>query len=269
MSSTAVFGWNAARDLNTPDAASNDDPTGIWSNGTTMWVADFTDGKIYAYKMSDKSRDAGKDFDRSGLQIMIRDNDPRLSREETLDTPYGTWSDGTTMWTVDPFDRKIYAYDMSTKARDAGKDFDTLTAANNDGPRGIWSDGTTMWVADSGNDKIYAYRMSDKSRDAGKDFDTLKSAGNTTPSGIWSDGSIMWVADSLDRRIYAYRMTNKSRHSSKDFITLDAAGNDDPTGIWSDGSIMWVADGLTPSSTPITCRPTWRQRWRTRYPTRT
>ena len=48
-------------------------------------------------------------------------------------------------------DSKIYAYSLATKARDSGKDFDTLAGAGNNNPRGIWSDGTTMWVADRGD----------------------------------------------------------------------------------------------------------------------
>ena len=62
--------------------------------------------------------------------------------------PEGIWSDGTTMWVADSFDDKIYAYSLATKARDSGKDFDTLAGAGNNFPEGIWSDGTTMWVAD-------------------------------------------------------------------------------------------------------------------------
>ena len=49
------------------------------------------------------------------------------------ESPYGIWSDGTTMWVVDPLDLKIYAYNLSTKARDAAKDFNTLDAAGNMG----------------------------------------------------------------------------------------------------------------------------------------
>ena len=110
--------------------------------------------------------------------------------------PEGIWSDGTTMWVADSFDDKIYAYSLATKARDSGKDFDTLAAAGNNNPTGIWSDGTTMWVADSLDDKIYAYSLATKARDSGKDFDTLAGAGNNNPGGIWSDGTTMWVADS-------------------------------------------------------------------------
>ena len=35
----------------TLETVGNYDPRGIWSDGTTMWVADENDGKIYAYYM--------------------------------------------------------------------------------------------------------------------------------------------------------------------------------------------------------------------------
>ena len=221
-------GRDAGRDFDTLVAASNDTPSGIWSNGTTMWVADYSDAKLYAYKMSDKSRDAAKDF--NTLAAAGNGN------------PHGLWSDGTTMRVSDWTDDKLYAYKMSDKSRDATKDFDTLSAAGNDGPQGLWSDGTTMWVVDNTDDKLYAYKMSDRSRDAGKDFGTLKAAGNDNPTYIWSDGTTMWVADYSDAKIYAYKMSDKSRDAGKDFNTLAAAGNGNPHGLWSDGATMWVAD---------------------------
>ena len=95
--------------------------------------------------------------------------------------PLGIWSDGETMWVVDFIEEKIYAYDLATKARVPGKDFDTLKAAGNAWPQGIWSDGETMWVVDFIEEKIYAYDLEipTKARVPGKDFDTLKAAGET------------------------------------------------------------------------------------------
>ena len=52
------------------------------------------------------------------------------------------------MWVSDYVDDKIYAYDLTTKARDASKDFDTLSDAGNENPDGIWSNNITMWVSD-------------------------------------------------------------------------------------------------------------------------
>ena len=221
-------GRDAAKDFNTLDAAGNDNPVGLWSNGTTMWVANDTDAKLYAYKMSDKSRDAAKDF--NTLSAAGNGN------------PHGLWSDGATMWVSDYTDDILYAYKMSDRSRDAAKDFDTLSAAGNNVPQGLWSDGTTMWVVDYTDGKIYAYKMSDKSRDAAKDFNTLDAAGNDNPTYIWSNGTTTWVADWTDGKIYAYKMSDKSRDAAKDFDTLSAAGNGAPHGLWSNGATMWVAD---------------------------
>ena len=225
---TADYGWKADDDLDGLIAAENTDPRGVWSNGTTIWVSDSVDNKIYAYRISDKARDPNEDFD-------------------TLDAasnhqPSGIWSDGMTMWVSDTNDDKIYAYNLTTKAHDASKDFDTLRAESNVSPTGIWSDGTTMWVADEFESKLYAYQMSNKERDSGKEFNNLSLPTFGLPKGIWSDGHTMWVADSFNERIYAYRMSDKVSDSGRRFNTLDAAGNDDSFGIWSDGQTMLVAD---------------------------
>ena len=202
-------------------AATNGYPTGIWSDGTTMWVADFEDAKLYAYRMSDRSRDSGKDF--------------------TLDaangSPVGIWSDGTTMWASDFTDAKLYAYRMSDRSRDSGKDFNTLSAAGNKFPEGIWSDGTTMWVVDTGNDTVFAYDLSTRAWDFEKDI-TL-GPGHDSPMGVWSNGSTMWVSDWRDAKLYAYSMSDRSRDAGKDFA-LDA-DDESYEGIWSAGSMMWVA----------------------------
>ena len=230
------YGWNAIEDFNTLNAADNDYPTGIWSDGTTMWVADSQDDKLYAYRLSTSARDEAKDIN-------------------ALDTagntsPDGIWSDGTTMWVADSQDDKLFAYSLSTGARDDTGDFNTLGAAGNQYPTGIWSDGTTTWVVDSQDDKIYAYNLATKVRDAAKDFNTLRtlSGGNRTLSGIWSDGTTMWVVvdravhGSLDDKIYAYDLSTKARDETKDFNGLTSAGNEEPSGIWSDGTTLWVAN---------------------------
>ena len=59
---TDDYGWQAALDLDGLIAAGNAIPRGIWSDGTTMWVADPADAKLYAYN-TDGTHDSGKDFD--------------------------------------------------------------------------------------------------------------------------------------------------------------------------------------------------------------
>lgn len=91
-----------AQDFNTLSGAGNDNLKGIWSDGETMWVADFQgiedheENKIYAYNLKAKSREAAKDFN----TLNAAGNDRAR----------GIWSDGKTMWVADQTDGKIYAY---------------------------------------------------------------------------------------------------------------------------------------------------------------
>ena len=222
------YARDPAKDINTLDTAGNDTPVGIWSDGITMWVADYDDHKLYAYNLSTSVRDPARDFNTlNGVGN---------------DKPTAIWSDGITMWVADNSDDKLYAYNLSTRARDPAKDFNTLDAAGNETPVGIWSDGVTMWMADFVDVKLYAYNLSTRARDPARDFNTLDAAGNETPVGIWSNGITMWVADGIDDKLYAYNLSTSVRGPARDFNTLDAAGNNKPTDIWSDGATMWVAD---------------------------
>ena len=192
---TGAFDRKPSEDFDGLEAAGIYSSTGIWSDGVTMWVV--YGEWIYAYDLASKARIPGKDFDIETLQAAGNRD------------PYGIWSDGETMWVADRarIDPKIYAYDLASKARVPGKDFDSeiLWRAGNRDPGGIWSDGVTMWVAGSG--KIYAYDMTTKARIPGKEFETLRAAGNWS-GGIWSDGVTMWVShpDFRNPKIYAYNM---------------------------------------------------------------
>ena len=184
-----LYGYNittklrdSGKDLSLTD--DNGDPEGIWSEETTLWVADDGDDKLYGYNITTKLRDSNKDF-----ELAVGNDSPR-----------GICSDGITLWVADDGNDKIYGYKLSDKSRDLGKDFDL--AVGNDAPRGIWSDESTLWVADAVNDKIYAYNLSDKSRDSEKDFDLA--VFNDAPRGIWSDETTLWVADDGNDKIYAY-----------------------------------------------------------------
>ena len=221
------FARNATKDFNTLVGAGNTTPVGIWSDGTTMWVSDFSDIDIYAYNLATGARDPDKEFSNVGsFDDGIR----------------GIWSDGITMWVVDTGDPKIFAYNLLTKARDPSKDISTLAGAGNTSPSGIWSDGITMWVSDTaGGGKIYAYNLATKARDESKEFSNVSSDDDTI-QGIWSDGTTMWVVDTADPKIFAYNLVTKARNATKDFNTLVGAGNTTPVGIWSDGTTMWVVD---------------------------
>ena len=209
------------KDFNTLQAAGNESPDGIWSDGTTMWVSDFSNTKGYAYNMATKAHDASKDISFTGNIV-----------------PLTMGSDGTTMWIADVVTTsKLLAYSISGKSRDASKDI-TLHA-DNTYSSSLWSNGTTMWVADGTDDYIYAYTITTGARDTGKEIDLHSD--NDASNGLWSDGVTMWVSDLNDDKLYAYKMSDGSRDSAKDYSDL-GSDTDDIYGIWSDGTTMWVVE---------------------------
>ena len=198
----------------------NGSPRGIWSDGTTVWVVDPTDDKIYAYALADGARQANKEFD------LHSDNS----------SSQASWSNGSTVWVVDFDDRKLYAYALADGARQASKDI--ALNSDNSVPPGIWSNGSTIWVADTSDDKLYAYALADGARQANREFDLHSD--NSRPYGIWSDGSTVWVGDYRDHKLYAYALAGGARQAGKD-IALNS-DNEHSRGVWSNGSTIWVAD---------------------------
>ena len=135
-------------------------PSYLWTNGTTIWVADPIGNKLFAYRLSDGNRQDSRDITLHADNIAAA----------------GIWSDGTTIWVLDGNQTRLYAYALAGGARQESQEFDLHSS--NDHPTGIWSDGYTMWVGDTFDDKLYAYFLETGQRRARLDFNTLRGIGN-------------------------------------------------------------------------------------------
>ena len=69
-----IFAYNlstksrdSSKDFDTLLAAENKNPVGLWSDGTTMWVADSQDGKLYAYNQPLSANNKLKRLELSGV----------------------------------------------------------------------------------------------------------------------------------------------------------------------------------------------------------
>ena len=135
------FEWTVTRDIEELDGG-NDRATGVWSDGTTLWVADNADGAgdaVYAY-----DRESGE-----------RVEEREFALHETNRAPRGFWSDRSVVWVSDSGRERLFAYDLATGERLEEREF-ALAAGNSDA-RGIWSDEETMWVLDGRADALFAY----------------------------------------------------------------------------------------------------------------
>ncbi len=220
------FEWNVTGDIDPLDSA-NSDATGLWGDGTTLWVGQNGDGTkdgVFAYDLTSHERVADLEFD--------------LAEENRA--PRGVWSDHETMWVSDSGQDRVFAYDLESGERLEDLEFEF--AARNRDARGIWSDGEVMWVLDDSRRTIFSYAV--ESGESTGDY-ALDSS-NSEPHGIWSDGFAIWVSDGTERRIFAYVQQGQglTRVTDEEFPNreLTRAGNNSPRGIWSDGVLMYVVD---------------------------
>ena len=235
------FEWNVTRDIEELDGG-NDRATGLWSDGTTLWVADNADGAgdaVYAYDRASGERLSEREFELA----------------EANRAPRGFWSDRSVVWVSDSGRERLFAYDLATGERLEEREF-ALAAGNSDA-RGIWSDEETMWVLDGRTDALFAYALASGELLAEYALDSA----NDDPRGIWSDGVTIWVSDHGAKRLIAYRLPvlpdtetdpgeedadddarELERVRDEEFTELSKASNNSPRGIWSDGEVMYVAD---------------------------
>ena len=235
------FEWNVKRDIEELDGG-NDRATGVWSDGTTLWVADNADGaddSVYAYDLATGERVESREF----------------ALADTNRAPRGIWSDGETVWVSDSGRERLFAYRLADGERVEEREF-ALAEGNSDA-RGIWSDEETMWVLDGRADALFAYDFESGELLAEYALD----AANDDPHGIWSDGVTIWVSDHGAKRLIAYRLPvlpdaetdsgaqgadddarELERVRDEEFSKLSRASNNSPRGIWSDGDVMYVAD---------------------------
>ena len=234
--SQADFEWTVKHDIEALDAA-NDTPTGMWSDGTTLWLVDNPDGAgdaVYAYDGRTGERLKGREF----------------PLDERNRAPRGLWSDGAGIaWVSDSGRDHLFAYDLATGERLEDRDIE-LDNRNGD-VRDIWSDGAIMWVLNR-NPSLFAYDLVSGDLLGRYALD----AANGSPTGLWSDGVTLWVSDpgSSPRRLFAYHLPTREevvaageevsleRVRDEEFDELSQASNNSPRGIWADGAVMYVAD---------------------------
>ena len=235
------FEWTVQHDIEQLDGG-NDRATGVWSDGTTLWVADNADGAgdaVYAYDRESGERLSEREF----------------TLAEANRAPRGFWSDRSVVWVSDSGRERLFAYRLADGERLEEREF-ALAAGNSDA-RGIWSDEETMWVLDGRADALFAYGFESGELLAEYALDSA----NDDPRGIWSDGVTIWVSDHGAKRLIAYRLPvlpdaetdpgeedadddarELERVSDEEFTELSKASNNSPRGIWSDGEVMYVAD---------------------------
>ena len=226
------FEWTVDRDIEELDPG-HGSPSGLWSDGTTLWVLENGDGAddaIYAYDLKSGERVEEQEFE----------------LDEANRAPRGVWSDRTVIWVSDSGQNRLFAHDLESGERLPERDI-ALADRNRDA-RGIWFADETMWVLDGGKESLFAYDLASGELLAEYALDPA----NDDPRGLFFDGVTFWVSDHVAKRLFAYRLEagedgedalERNRDEEFPGTVLSRASNNSPRGIWSDGDVMYIADG--------------------------
>ena len=235
---------DSSKDFTTLSAAGNGAPTGLCSDGTTMFVVDRDDDKVYAYTLSTGARDSTKD-------ITLASGNTKAE---------GLWCNDDTVWVAEDDvtgSNEIFAYNRADGTQNTDVDFPYLDpevngSPLNANPRGTYSNGETMFVVDDEDARVYAWKMSDQTQDSDKEIDL--DSDNADPEGLWFDGRVLWVVDDADDRVYVYDLPGAQPDNT---VADGVPGVRTPTSedVWAatltvgDGRIF--GDGYISSITPI------------------
>ncbi|WP_420445789.1 fibronectin type III domain-containing protein [Candidatus Poriferisodalis sp.] len=223
-------------------ASANSDPKSMWSDGTTLWVGDDADEKVYGYELAGGSRVSSKDI-------------AGVTAQAVIVTGFGDrlWTGDEANPGADNEHPHAYAYDLPGLARSSGHDFalrrivgsDFVGATSN---RAMTSDGNHLWVADT-TEVVQAFALFDdpetagddtgaKDTDADIDFDD--NGDGFAPYGIFTDGETVWGVERANSTARAISLADGERVAALEFELH--ADNDHPRAIWSNGVTMFVLD---------------------------
>ena len=253
VTTLAGTGSSGSADNSTGTSASFKDPMGITTDGTNLYVADFSDHVIRKIVISTGvvTTVAGKLWGGAG--------DPGSANgtgtSASFYNPRGITTDGTNLYVADKGNHLIRKIVISTGVvttlagtGSSGSANGTGTSASFKGPCGITTDGTNLYVSDTYNHLIRKIVISTGvvTTLAGG---SRGSADITYPHGITTDGTNLYVADTTN---YLIRKIVISTGAVTTVAGTGSAGSANgtgtsasfnlPYGITIDGTKLYVAD---------------------------
>ena len=181
---------------------------------------------------------------------MTRDSSKDICRSCDVHRPYGIWSDGTTMMTLNRAANTLYVFDIETKQQTNTVKFKPPSYGNwnADESRGFWTDSETVWIMHQENEDwephdnnlLYAYSLETQDRVTTKDILFPDERG--IPIALWIDGERMYMATDRDG-LYIYEFPGAVRIASIDYNAGRPRslpyGN--TQAMWSDGTTLYMA----------------------------
>jgi|JI10StandDraft_1071094.scaffolds.fasta_scaffold90476_2 hypothetical protein len=249
---TTLAGNTAGNTDGTGTAASFNNPYGLTSDGTNLFVADSSNHRIRKIVIA-----TGVVTTLAGNGVGNADG---TGTAALFNNPYGLTSDGTNLFVADTSNHRIRKIVIATgvvttlAGNGIGNTNGTGTAALFSNPKGITNDGTNLFVADQSNHRIRQIVIATgvvttlAGNGLGNTDGTGTAALFASPSGITRVGTNLFVADYNNHRIRQIVIatgvvTTLAGNTSGNTDGTGTAGLfNNPHGITSDGTNLFVAD---------------------------
>ena len=255
VTTIAGSGFSGSTDGQGP-VASFDDPVGITTDGSSLYIADTYNNKIRVVGIA------------SGLVSTLAGSGIEGDTDDTgalasFDSPAGITTDGTFLYVADTENNAIREINIASGvvttfagSGNAGYQDGFGTSASFSRPTGITTDGTSLYVSDTGNNVIRQISLATGqvttlagSGDSGYMNGAAADATFDTPSGIATDSVNLYIADAQNnmiRQVVIATGAVTTLAGSGAPGTTDSVGTQAsfwyPEGLTTDGTFVYVAD---------------------------
>ena len=258
---TGRFGTIGSTDGDVSSALFND-PMGITTDGTNLYVCDYSDNTIRKISI-----ETGEVSTLAGSAGTYGSADGTGSAAEFA-SPYGITTDGINLYVTDMSNLTIRQIVIATgevstlagSVGNSGSDDGIGSAARFNFPLGLTTDGTNLYVADYYNNAIRQVVIATgavttlASGDVVVDLtdDSVSDPLFTSPISITTDGTNLYVTDSVKNIIFKIviatgmvtTVTGNADSSGSTDGSASVALFNGPRGVISDGTTLYVLDSL-------------------------
>jgi len=231
-------------------AAGYSAPAGVWSNGSTLVVADTNNHRVLIYNSVPTANGASADvvLGQPDAVSNVSNQGGTTPAANTLSFPSGVYFDGATLYVADTGNHRVLLYfglpisnntpadvvvgqtSFSTGAVNQGG---TVGANTLSSPQGVYSDGVSLYVSDTGNNRVLKFNAIPGSNNAlanvvvGQSTTTVGAVNASTttqaytlsaPTGVRAVGGNLYVADRGNNRVLIYNPVPTVNATSATFV---------------------------------------------------
>lgn len=227
-------------------------PTGVFSDGTKLFICDYLNSRILIYNSVPTTNNASADVVVGQANMISGDRDRGGTvAVNSLDWPREVYSDGTKLFIIDTGNHRALIYntiptsngvdadvvvgqsDFTSAGQNQNRGADNPLANTISQPGGIMANGGKLFITDSSNSRVLIYNSIPTTNDTSADVvigqaDMVSSQTNRSgapgratlavPSTSHTDGTRLFVADNFNSRILIYNTIPTSNGASADVV---------------------------------------------------